>query len=96
VLLTVGAEIGLPAGGCAHRVHARTCLGGLADPPRPARVTRRGDGGRLAAALFAFLVHGIVDYTLRSEVLLGLLWVLAALVVACDRITRGQPASVTE
>jgi O-antigen ligase len=96
VLLTVGAEIGLPAVGALIAFtlalawaawRTRRALRGSRDAAMVAG---------LAAALFAFLVHGIVDYTLRSEVLLGLLWVLAALVVACDRITRGQPASVTE
>jgi hypothetical protein len=41
-----------------------------------------------AAALLAVLVHGTVDFTLRNSTLMGLVWVMAALVVACERIAR--------
>lgn len=94
VLLTVGAEIGLPAVGA---LIAFTL--GLAWAAWRTRQAMRGSrdaamAAGLAAALLAFLVHGIVDYTLRSSALMGLLWVLAALVVVCDRLTRGQPKSL--
>ena len=95
VLLTVGAEIGLPAD--AVLIAFTLALAWAAWRTRRALRGSRDAAmaAGLAAALFAFLVHGIVDYTLRSSSLMGLLWVLAALVVACDRITRGQPSSAT-
>ena len=90
VLLTVGAEIGLPAD--AALIAFTLALAWAAWRTRQMLRGSRDAGmaAGLAAALLAFLVHGIVDYTLRSSALMGLLWVLAALVVACDRIARSQ------
>jgi len=94
VLLTVGAEIGLPAD--AALIGFTLALAWAAWRTRQALRGSRDAAmaAGIAAALLAFLVHGIVDYTLRSSALMGLLWVLAALVVACDRIVRSRPASV--
>lgn len=88
VLLTVAAEAGLPA---AAAVVAFT-LGIAWAASRTRRALRGAPDAAMAAgfaaALLAVLVHGIVDFTLRNSTLMGLVWVMAALVVACDRIAR--------
>jgi O-antigen ligase len=88
VLLTVGAEAGLPA---AAAVVAFTLGIGWA-AWRTRRALRASPDAAIAAgfaaALLAVLVHGTVDFTLRNSTLMGLVWVLAALVVASDRIAR--------
>jgi putative inorganic carbon (hco3(-)) transporter len=88
VLLTVAAEAGLPA---AAAVVAFTL--GIAWAAWRTRRALRGKpdaamAAGFAAALLAVLVHGTVDFTLRNSTLMGLVWVMAALVVACERIAR--------
>jgi O-antigen ligase len=90
VLLTVASEAGLPAAGC---VVAFTL--GIGWAAWRTRRTLRGSpdaalAAGFAAALLATLVHGIVDFTLRNATLMGLVWVVAALVIASDRLARAQ------
>jgi putative inorganic carbon (HCO3(-)) transporter len=93
VLLTVGAEAGLPA--AAVLVAFTLGIGWAAWRTR--RALRGSPDAAMvagfAAALLAVLVHGIVDFTLRNATLMGLVWVVAALVVASDRIARSRPPS---
>jgi putative inorganic carbon (HCO3(-)) transporter len=88
VLLTVAAEMGVPAalvliaftlGVAASAWRAKRRLTGVPD---------LGILAGLSGALVAYVVHGLVDFTLRNSSLMALLWVLAAMVIACDRVSR--------
>ena len=89
VLLTVAAEAGLPAAGCVVAFTLGIAWGAW----RTRRQLRGSPDAALAAgfaaALLATLVHGVVDFTLRNATLMGLVWVVAALAVASDRLARG-------
>jgi len=94
VLLTVGAEAGLPAvaflvgltvaAGIAIRRAVRALRG------RPEAVMVAGVG----AALFGEVGHGLIDDTLGNPMLLALMWALTGVVLAADRLTRVDPSSV--
>jgi O-antigen ligase len=93
VLLTVGAEVGLPAVGA---VVAFTVGIGWAAWRTRRRLRGKRDAAMaagIAAALVAFMGHGLIDYTLRNATLMGVVFVLAGLVVACDRIARAPSAT---
>jgi O-antigen ligase len=87
VLLTVGAESGLPAVGFLVGMTLAVAIAIW-------RATRRLRGtpdaaivAGIGAALFAEMGHGLIDNTTGNAMLLSLLWTLVGLVLAADRIT---------
>lgn len=55
------------------------------------RGSARGMAFALAAGFFAVVVQGMVDYTLRSNVIAGTLFVLAGCQVVLSRVEREEP-----
>jgi putative inorganic carbon (hco3(-)) transporter len=92
VLLTVGAEAGLPAVGflvgmtIAVAYATRRAMRRLRGTPNAAIVAGIG------AALFGEMGHGLIDNTTGNPMLLAILWTLVGLVLAADRITADAPA----
>ncbi|HVF76129.1 MAG TPA: O-antigen ligase family protein [Acidimicrobiales bacterium] len=91
LLLTWGAELGLPALGLALglAVHLHVAMRRMA---RRVAAEDRAVVAGLAAALVGVLGQGIVDYTLHNAVVLTLLFAMVGAVFAYDRITRTAPA----
>jgi putative inorganic carbon (HCO3(-)) transporter len=85
-LLTVGAELGLPAVGLLVGTTAAVALAAFS----ALRRCRRGPVAMAALAgaggLACFIGHGIVDFTLRNPILLTTLAVLVGLVIATQRM----------
>lgn len=91
VLLTVGAELGLPAVGAVIGFTIAIAFAAR----RAGKALRRSPDGAIvagaAAGLLTFLGHGVIDYTLRNPTLMVLVWALAGLVLASDRVSRMGP-----
>lgn len=91
VLLTVGAETGLPAVGflvgmtIAVGLAIRRAVRGLRRAPEAALVAGVG------AALFGEVGHGLIENTTGNPMLLALLWVLTGLVLVADRLADRRP-----
>lgn len=87
-LLTVGAEMGLPA---VAVVIAFTIAVGLAIRRATKSLRRRPDSALAAgigAALFALVGHCLIDFPIRNPVLMITAWALVGLVLAIDRLGR--------
>lgn len=95
-LLTVAAEVGLPA---AATLVGFTLAIGVAILRTVRRLRRRGrtreaaQVAALGAALLAVVGQGIVDYTLRHAVIAVLVWALVGLALAAERVTMDEPES---
>lgn len=91
-LLTVGAELGLPAVGLLVGTTVAVALAALG----ALRRYRRGPVAMVslagASGLACFVGHGIVDFTLRNPILLTTLAVLVGLVIATQRMTAASEA----
>lgn len=91
VLLTVGAETGLPAVGF---LVGMTLAVGFAIR-RAVRALRRAPEAALVAgigaALFGEVGHGLIENTTGNPMLLVLLWVLTGMVLSADRLSDRRP-----
>lgn len=92
VLLTVAAELGMPAAGLvvgftlSMLALARRTVRTLSDPGH------RALAASLAAALAVVVGQGLVDFTLRNAVIISLLSVLLGLLLAVSRL-RDEPVA---
>jgi O-antigen/teichoic acid export membrane protein/O-antigen ligase len=92
-LLTVGAEMGLPA---VAVVIAFTIAVGLAIRRAAKSLRRRPDSAIAAgvgAALFALVGHCLLDFPIRNPVLMITAWALVGLALAIDRLGRAETVS---
>ncbi|HEU5302162.1 MAG TPA: O-antigen ligase family protein [Acidimicrobiia bacterium] len=95
VLLTVGAESGVPAVGFLVGLTLAVGIAAL----RATRRLRRAPEGALvagaAAALFGEVGHGLIDNTYNNPMLLGLMWALTGIVLAGDQLAARPAASAS-
>lgn len=93
-LLTVAAEYGLVAVAVLLGLTVALGLRSRRAVVAALRSGRHGDGALhagLGAALAVVAVHGLVDYPLRNSVGFLLVWAVAGLVVASERLERSPP-----
>ena len=87
-LLTVAAEIGLPAAGVLAGLTLALAFAALKTVSRlraAGRERAAALAGGLGAALLSVAGHGLVDFPLRNPVLFATVWILSALLLAAAR-----------